>query len=68
MTAQTLKFPDTAGDHLASRARDYLEGWITGHFYDLAEIGSKERVLASVARPRRMKLAKKARPKKVGRD
>jgi len=54
------------GDHLARRARDYLAGWITGHFHDLAEIRSKERVLASVARPRRMKLAKKARSKKMG--
>jgi cellulose synthase operon protein C len=42
-----------AGDHLARRARDYLADWITGHFYDLTEIRSKERVLASAARPRR---------------
>ena len=56
-----------AGDQLASRARDYLAGWITGHFYDLVEIRSKERVLESVARPRRMKAAKKAKSKKFRR-
>ncbi|KXV34299.1 hypothetical protein AD940_07840 [Gluconobacter thailandicus] len=37
-----------AGDHLAQRTRDYVEAWIRGHFYDLAEIRSEERAIASV--------------------
>ncbi|MGD7070051.1 hypothetical protein [Acetobacter sp. AAB5] len=57
-----------AGDHLAQRARDYLAGWIKGHFYDLAEIQSKERIIASVKPQRRTKRTKASRPKKVGRS
>ncbi|MCP1203725.1 PIN domain-containing protein [Acetobacter oryzoeni] len=56
-----------AGDHLAQRARDYLADWIKGHFYDLAEIRSKERAIASVKPRRRTKRTKVSRPKKVGR-
>ncbi|AOH85767.1 hypothetical protein AWL63_19255 [Sphingomonas panacis] len=52
-----------ARDHLACRARDYLEDWIRGHFFDLGEIRSRERVTESVLRPRRMKMAKKSRGK-----
>lgn len=56
-----------AGDHLAQWARDYLADWIKGHFYDLAEIRSKERVIESVKPQRRAKRTKVSRPKKVGR-
>ncbi|KXV23581.1 hypothetical protein AD942_01020 [Gluconobacter japonicus] len=56
-----------AGDHFAQWARDYLEGWIKGHFYDLAEIRSQERVISSVKPRRRIKRAKMFRSKKIGR-
>lgn len=57
-----------AGDSLARLARDYLEDWIRGHFFDVAEIRSRERVLESVAPRRRMKMAKKSRVKRGGRS
>lgn len=56
-----------AGDYLAQWTRDYLADWIKGHFYDLTEIRSKERVIASVKPQRRTKRTKVSRPKKVGR-
>ncbi|WP_019086277.1 tetratricopeptide repeat protein [Komagataeibacter europaeus] len=56
------------GDHLGQQTRDYLADWIKGHFYDLAEIRSQERVIASVEPRRRTKRAKVSRPKKIGRD
>lgn len=48
------------GDRFSIFARDYLAGWIRGHFYNLDEIRSAERVIAD-SRPRPMKRAKKAK-------
>lgn len=55
------------GDHLSQRARDYLVDWIKGHFYNLTEIRSQERVIASIKPQRRRKRAKASRSKKNGR-
>ena len=51
------------GDALALRAHDYLSEWITGHFYDLDEIRSADRVLTDLRTSRPLKAAKKAKPK-----
>ena len=45
------------GDALARRAREYLAGWITGHFYNLEEIRSAERVKSTLMPARRLKTA-----------
>ncbi|MEZ5682641.1 MAG: hypothetical protein R3E14_15240, partial [Erythrobacter sp.] len=55
------------GDQLACRARTYLSDWITGHFYDLAEIRSIERIKAAIISKRTNKLARKAERKKTRR-
>ena len=55
------------GDQLARRARNYFADWITGHFYDLAEIRSAERIKAALVSKRTMKMARQSRPKKAGR-
>lgn len=53
------------GDRLARLARDYLENWIVGHFYDLAEIRSAERVEEALAPKRRMRPARSTTIKKA---
>jgi tetratricopeptide (TPR) repeat protein len=46
------------GSSYADRGRDYLASWITGHFYDLDEIRSAERILAQARAKRPLKLIK----------
>ena len=53
------------GDQLARRAGDYLAEWITGHFYDLEEIRSAERIKEKFVSKRTMKMARKSGPKKA---
>lgn len=55
------------GDQLARRARDYLADWIMGHFYDLEEIRSAERIKETVVSKRTMKMALKSGSKKANR-
>ncbi|MCB1484523.1 MAG: tetratricopeptide repeat protein, partial [Hyphomicrobiaceae bacterium] len=55
------------GDQLAHRARTYLADWITGHFYNLAEIRSVERIKATFISKRTKKVACKAERKKTRR-
>ncbi|WP_454884263.1 PIN domain-containing protein [Sphingomonas oryzagri] len=58
------------GDLYARRSRDYLAGWITGHFYDLEEISSFERVIAQPqpVRPLKGPQSRKARRGRKGRS
>lgn len=55
------------GDQLAHRARNYLADWIVGHFYDLEEIRSAERIKETLVSKRTMKMARKSDPKKANR-
>lgn len=58
-----------AGHSGARLAHAYLEGWIKGHFYDLTEIRSAERLIEASRANRSMKLAQasKKAPKTRGR-
>lgn len=55
------------GDQLARRARDYLADWITGHFYDLGDIRSAERIKEKFVSKRTMKMARRSGQKKASR-
>ena len=49
------------GDALALEARNYLAGWIIGHFYKLEDIRSYEKVLTEQRTRRPMKTAKNSK-------
>lgn len=53
------------GDHLrglARQVRDYIESWIRGHFYNLDEIRSRDRVIDREASPRKMRFVRPTQP------
>ena len=56
-----------AGDPLAGYARDYLAEWVIGHFYDLDQIRSADRIKAQFASRRTLKMTRKSGQKKIGR-
>lgn len=53
------------GDRLARRARAYLGDWINGHFYDLEDIRSFEKVVTEIRTGRPMRKAKRPRRGRV---
>lgn len=44
-------------DHLAARGHDYLVGWIKGHFYNLNDVRSRDKVVTEIRTARRSKAA-----------
>jgi hypothetical protein len=56
---------EARGDVLARRARAYLSDWIAGHFYNLEEIRSLEKVLTEIRTARPLKAVKKRQAKRV---
>jgi CBS domain-containing protein len=47
------------GDILAGRGRDYLTGWIIGHFHDLDAIRSYEKIITEIRTARPLRRARK---------
>lgn len=60
-----LDFRASRGDSLARQARDYLESWIRGHFYDIDEIRSRDRVFEGTAEPKSMRFIKSGQSRLV---
>jgi hypothetical protein len=54
---------ESEGDRVARRGREYLADWITGHFYNLDEIRSLERVITEIRTRRPLRTARKPRAK-----
>lgn len=50
-----LAKPANRGDIVAGRARDYLTGWMLGHFLDVLEIRSGERIFQALKLPKSVK-------------
>jgi hypothetical protein len=55
------------GDMLARSARDYLGAWIKGHFFNLEEIRSAERIKQELRTEQPMKMAKKGKSSRAAR-
>ncbi len=55
------------GDQLARRAYDYLGDWITGHFFNLEEIRSFEKVITEIRTKRPMRTTRKGKARSTRR-
>ncbi len=56
------------GDQLARRAYDYLVDWIIGHFFDIADIRSLEKVTSETRTKRPMRTASKGKMRSTRRS
>jgi len=54
------------GDVLAGRGRDYLAGWIRGHFHNLDEIRSYEKIITEIRTGRPLRSARKRKARRAG--
>jgi hypothetical protein len=63
LDAELGKMMMSRGDQLARRAYDYLGDWTTGHFFNLEDIRSFEKVITDIRTKRPMRTARKGKAK-----
>jgi hypothetical protein len=52
------------GDYLAARGHEYLVDWIKGHFYNLDDVRSRDKVATEIRAARRFAAANPSRRKR----